>query len=358
MSNIFDALQRSEAESSGVNVEALSEATDLLQRAERRAVSTWESVTQNENAPSAVDQIAASIQIEPRGTAAAVMDALPEFRSALADLRSSSAELRAAPVEFRPAPVQARVAIEEEESAPASLGLENPGAFQSISVPDLPSTRLVCHTDRQSGAAEAFRLLGVRLRHMRRDRTLKRVLVTSTIPQEGKSMVSANLACTLAVTTKQKTLLIEGDVRRPSLSKMFGLSKKSGLCDWLRGERSLTGCIYHLDGPDFCVMPAGSAPSNPLELLQSGRLATLLEQLGEWFEWIIIDTPPVLPLADTSVWARVADGILLVARQGWTEKRKLRRGLESIEHRKLIGVLLNSSSTASGDSDYYSSTEQ
>ena len=99
------------------------------------------------------------------------------------------------------------------------------GQFQSLQVAVPPESRLVCLTDNESLAAEKFRFLGSRLQHLRRERQLKKVLITSTIPQEGKSMVSANLACTLARRTQQRTLLVEGDVRRPSLSQMFGLER-------------------------------------------------------------------------------------------------------------------------------------
>ena len=190
------------------------------------------------------------------------------------------------------------------------------------------------------------------MRHLRRDRPLKKVLITSTIPQEGKSMVAANLACTLALRTQQRILVLEGDLRRPSLSQMFGLGRNSGIREWLEGDRSLTTSIYHLEGPDIWILPAGSAPSNALELLQSGRLSVLIDQLTALFDWIIIDSPPVLPLADTSVWMRLADGILLTTRQGTTEKRQLQRGLEAVESKKLIGALVNSSKHAA-DSDYY-----
>jgi capsular exopolysaccharide synthesis family protein len=179
------------------------------------------------------------------------------------------------------------------------------------------------------------------------------VLITSTIPQEGKSMVVANLACTLALRTQQKILLLEGDLRRPSLSQRFGLGRNPGLCECLlQSERSLTKSIYHLDSPNLWILPAGSAPSNALELLQSSRLSALMDQLTTWFDWIIIDSPPILPLADTSVWMRMADGILLVTRQGTTEKRKLQRGLEALEHKKMIGAIVNGSENAA-DSDYY-----
>jgi capsular exopolysaccharide synthesis family protein len=185
---------------------------------------------------------------------------------------------------------------------------------------------------------------------------LKKVLITSTIPQEGKSMVAGNLACTLALKTQQKILLLEGDLRHPSLSKMFGLGKNSGLSQWLEGECSLAACIYHLKGPDIWILPAGNASSNELQLLQSGRLSVLMDRLTEWFDWIIVDCPPVLPLADTSIWMRLADGILLTTRQGSTEKRQLMRGLEAIEPKKLIGALVNSSDNSVASDYYYSPT--
>ena len=165
-------------------------------------------------------------------------------------------------------------------------------------------------------------------------------------------MVAANLACTLALQAQSRVLLLEGDLRRPSISQMFGIERKPGLSEWLQGERSVMTTIYHLEGPGLWLMPAGSAEGNPLELLQSGKLLALIDQLSAWFDWIIIDSPPVLPLADTSVWTRLADGILLITRQGITEKRQLKRGLEAVEPKKLIGALVNGS-TNSADTDYY-----
>ena len=167
-------------------------------------------------------------------------------------------------------------------------------------------------------------------------------------------MVVANLACTLALATQQKVLVLEGDLRRPSLAHIFGFRKLRGLCEWLQGDCSLTAHIYHLEDPNLWILPAGNAPSEALELLQSGKLSTLMDQLIGWFDWIIIDSPPVLPLADTSVWMRFADGILLITRQGITEKRQLERGLEAIEPKKLIGALVNSSKDAAIGDYYYS----
>jgi capsular exopolysaccharide synthesis family protein len=206
--------------------------------------------------------------------------------------------------------------------------------------------------DKQSPATEAFRLLGVRLRHMQHRRTLKRLLITSTVPKEGKSTVAANLACALAGSTEQKILLLEGDLRRPSLMLMFGLGALPGLCECLQDNHALATSIYCLESMGLWLLPAGSAPGNALDILQSERLSELMGQLSDWFDWIIIDSPPVLPLADASVWARLADGVVLVTRKGVTEKQQLQRGLSALDSQKLVGVLLNCSTTAS-HSDYY-----
>jgi capsular exopolysaccharide synthesis family protein len=212
-------------------------------------------------------------------------------------------------------------------------------------------SRLVAVGKEGSLGAEKFRFLAVRLRQLRQSRPLKKLLITSTIPQEGKSTVAANLACTLARRKQHKTLLLEGDLRRPTVSEKFGLGTVPGLCEWLSGETE-TPNVYRLESLGLWVLPAGSAPENPLELMQSGKLPGLLDQLQACFDWIVIDSPPVLPLADTSIWSRLSDGILLVTRKGITEKQQLKRGLETLEKGKLLGALVNSSENAA-HSDYY-----
>src|SRR5580698_5223726 len=223
--------------------------------------------------------------------------------------------------------------------------------FPSLPVSILPHSRLVSVGEEESLGAEKFRFLAVRLRQLRQSRPLKKVLITSTLPQEGKSTVAANLACTLARRKQHKTLLLEGDLRRPTVSEKFGLDKVPGLCEWLSGETESRN-IYRLESLGLWILPAGAAPQNPLELMQSGKLPSLMEQLESWFDWIVIDSPPVLPLADASIWSRLSDGILLVTRKGITEKQQLQRGIEAIERSKLLGALVNSSSNAS-HSDYY-----
>jgi capsular exopolysaccharide synthesis family protein len=291
MSNIFDALQRAEAENTGVEGASLASATELLRSAEQKM---RESVL--------------SMEQQPRVDA---FDANPP----------------------------ASAPTEDVENCPVL----------SVSIRD--ESRLISVAQEGSLGAEKFRFLAVRLRQLRQSRPLKKILITSTIPQEGKSTIAANLACTLARRRQQKTLLLEGDLRRPRIVTQFGLGKLPGLCEWLGGQTDSVN-ICKLESLGLWVLPAGAAPENPLELMQSGKLSLLMERLETWFDWIVIDSPPVLPLADASLWSRLADGILLVTRKGITEKQQLQRGLQAIEKSKLLGALINSSASAA-HSDYY-----
>ena len=321
MSYIFDALQKSEAERSGVDRKALAAATEVLQVAEQQAATEREAALTR----------ATGRALEAVGSGQAGQQPFSEIAS-VAEIETEGAA---------------------EEPIETDAPIDQFRQFQQLRVMVSPQSHLVSVTDKDSLAAEKFRFLAVRLRQMRQVRNLKRVLITSSVPKEGKSTVAANLACALGRRVRQRTLLIDGDLRRPSLSNLFSLGKIPGLCEWLQGDSGPAESIYHLEDVGVWILPAGSTPRNPLELMQSGRLSVLMNQLSTWFDWIIIDSPPVLPLADTSVWARLADGVLLVTRQGTSEKRQLQRGLEVIERTKLIGAILNSSSNASHNHYYY-----
>jgi capsular exopolysaccharide synthesis family protein len=225
--------------------------------------------------------------------------------------------------------------------------------FRSLAISPPPDSRLVSLTDQASLSAEKFRFLGVRLRQLKQTRSLKTVLITSTIPEEGKSTVSANLAITLAQRRQQKVLLLEGDLRRPSLSGKLGIREPlPGLSEWLQSDLGTITSIYHLRDAGFWFLPAGGQSENNLELVRSERLSRLMNQLTDLFDWILIDSPPVAPLADTSVWMRAADGVLLVVREGTTRKRQLERGMGALEQSKLLGVVLNSSTNTDHDNYY------
>jgi capsular exopolysaccharide synthesis family protein len=297
MSRIFEALQRSESERSGVTSAPPALATELLQAVEREA-----------SVPAPQDLPANEL----------------------------------APHDFS-----------EKEFAENDFAESDLSQFQSLPVSLPADSKLICLTAPESLGAEKFRFLGVRLRQLQHSRPLKKLLITSTIPEEGKSTVSANLATILARKQQPKVLLLDGDLRRPSLGKQFGLGKLPGLSEWLHGEPRPIKHIYRLEGPNLWFLPAGRPPENPLELMQSGRLSRLMEQLAAWFDWIIIDSPPVLPLADTSVWGRLADGILLVTREGTTKRRQLQSGLQALEQSKLLGTVVNSCASTDHTNYYY-----
>jgi capsular exopolysaccharide synthesis family protein len=315
MSQIFDALLRSEAERSGNGAVKDAESTQLLQHVEEQVASTWDSA-----AP-----------FDPR--ISPEIDPQRDFNAEIAYQQRSIA------------------------AADAVSGRENHGnvwsAFPSLRIDHSPEQRLVCYTDNATPTAEAFRLLGVRLRDLRQVRPLKKVLITSTVPQEGKSTVAANLAWALARKTEERTLLLDGDVRRPAQLRIHNLSNIPGLCELLQGSRSLTESIYHLEDNGPWLMPSGRAPNDPLELFQSAKLPLVMDQLASLFDWIIVDSPPILPLADTSVWTRLVDGMFLVTREGTTKKRLLERGLKALDSGKLIGALLNCAQTSTYNSYYY-----
>jgi len=212
-------------------------------------------------------------------------------------------------------------------------------------------SKFVCYNQPESLAAEKFRFLATRLRHVQQKRALKRVVVTSSVAGEGKSMVAGNLSHALAA-GKQQVLLVEGDLRRPSLGYHLGLGHLPGLSEMLQdGYDGLN--IYRLESCGVCVLLAGNVYGNPLQLMEPARLSALMDRVSTGFDWVIIDSPPVLPLADTSVWTRFADGILLVTRPGVTSKRQLQRSFETLEQTKLMGSVLNASTEATRNHYYY-----
>lgn len=321
MSHIFDALLKSETNRNGKQGDATASITEVLQQAEQRIAAAWKTG-----------------------------NGRPNGRAGSDGSKNTNEEIAVAIEEAANPGLQQAVAV------PPAIIEESPSFLDSVPTIPLmvsPDDRLVAYTEKESAAAEAFRLLAVRLRHVRRDRQLKKVLVTSTLPEEGKSLVSANLACTIAAGNTQRVLLLEADVRRPSLTQSFQLSHRPGLCQWLKGAISLEESIYRLSDLGIWIVPAGKLAGDLLELTQSQRLALAVEKLQSWFDWIIIDTPPVLPLADTSIVAKLADGIILVTRRGVTEKKQMLRGIEALDQSKLLGAVINSSRKSHHDYYYY-----
>jgi protein-tyrosine kinase len=216
---------------------------------------------------------------------------------------------------------------------------------RSVMVQPPLTSRLVAWTTPNSLGAEKFRALAVRLDDMRRHHQLNSLQVTSSVINEGKSFVAANLAVTLAKYSGSKTLLIEGDLHRPTLASMLGLKDLQGLSEWWSGRnQDLSRFLVRLTGTALWFLPAGKACDRPSEILRSAQLAEAFTQLAGRFDWIVVDSTPMLPVIDANLWSRLVDGTLLVVREGVAPLKALKNGLQSLDNPKLIGVVINEAS--------------
>jgi capsular exopolysaccharide synthesis family protein len=205
--------------------------------------------------------------------------------------------------------------------------------------------------------AEQFRTLRSRLYQIRAAQPLRTLLVTSSLPAEGKTFVTNNLAQAIVRQPDRRALIIDADLRCSRLHVPLGAPLSPGLTDYLRGEVDEMTIIQHgLEG-NLCFIPGGNQVSNPSELLSNGRLKTLLDRVTPVFEWVILDSPPLLPVSDSSVVADLVDAVLLVVRAGQTRAETAQRACQELRGRNIAGVVLNAVGPqhAYGE-DYYSST--
>jgi capsular exopolysaccharide synthesis family protein len=242
------------------------------------------------------------------------------------------------------------VATPLPDATPLRGAVDSPKTFEteiarSIMVQPPETSRLVAWTVPNSLGAEKFRALAVRLNDMRRKHQLNSLQVTSSVISEGKSFVAANLAVTLAKYSGSRTLLIEGDLHRPTLGSMFGLRDLQGLSDWWsRESRDLASYLLRFTGTALWFLPAGKTCDRPSEILRSAQLAEAFAQLGGRFDWIVVDSTPMLPVIDANLWSQLVDGTLLVVREGVAPLKAMKNGLQSLDNPKLIGVVINEAS--------------
>jgi len=206
----------------------------------------------------------------------------------------------------------------------------------------------------QSPAAEQYRALRTRLAHAEATSALRSVLITSPQKGEGKSVTAANLALTMAQELQRRVVIVEADLRKPSLQQMFGLPPSPGLAEFLTGAAELKDVMKSLPDHHLTVIPGGAVPMNPAELLGSTAMRRMLDHLRTQFDRVILDTPPVLPLADVAVLAPMVDGVLLVVRAGVTTRPAIENALRGFDSSRLVGVVLNES----GIEDDYRYEEQ
>jgi protein-tyrosine kinase len=205
--------------------------------------------------------------------------------------------------------------------------------------------------------AEQFRTLRSKLYQLRGDQQLRILLVTSSVQGEGKTFVASNLAQAIVHQPDRRVLVIDADLRCSRLHVPLGAPSSPGLTDYLRGDADEKSVIQ--SGPEghLCFIPGGSETTNPSELLANGRLKTLLDRIAPLFDWVILDSPPCLPVADASVLADHCDGVLFVVRAGLTPSSIVQKGAQELKGKNIVGVVLNTADEETLDhGSYYASS--
>jgi len=217
------------------------------------------------------------------------------------------------------------------------------------------AVELVTQVRPQSQMAESYRALRTSLLLSNLGAPPKIIMITSALPQEGKTTTSINTAVVLAQ-KGVRVLLIDADLRRPSIHKTLGMGPRSGLSNVLTGATNLEQAITRAPIlPNLYVLPAGTPPPNPAELLASSNMREMLSQLCQQYDHIVVDTPPALSVTDAVVLSQRADAVVLVIRSGQTTKQALRRARDVLArvNAKVVGVLLNAVDLSSPDYYYY-----
>jgi capsular exopolysaccharide synthesis family protein len=204
--------------------------------------------------------------------------------------------------------------------------------------------------------AEQFRTLRSRLYRMRESQPLQTILISSAIPAEGKTVVSTNLAYALVRQHGCRVLLIDADLRSPRVHTLLGAPTNPGLAEYLQNNATETEVIQRGGEDGFCFVPAGNHVKHPSELISSDRMKHFLERVKPAFDWIIIDSPPALPVADASVLGGMVDGVLFVVRANSTPSEASQKACKELRDAHIIGVVLNTAEESSDYNSYYSST--
>jgi len=244
------------------------------------------------------------------------------------------------------APVAASAA--SAPHAPAMPAFANPFGLDALLArcPQLQwtpekKTMLFFNGDDNARGTEEFRTLRSRLYHTREKMPLKKILVTSALPKEGKSFTAANLAQVLVRQHGRRVLLVDADLRGPRLHTMLGTTSAPGLSDYLQAASDEFAIMQRGPMENLFFIPSGQKIAEPAELVANGRLRVLLQRVEALFDWIIVDSPPAVPVSDASVLAKACDGVLIVVRSNATPVDMARRARLEFPDQALVGVVLN-----------------
>lgn len=206
--------------------------------------------------------------------------------------------------------------------------------------PDAKTNPLV--TLRGTPRAEAFRSIRTNLQYVDVDNPPRTVVITSSLPEEGKSTTACNLAIAVAQ-AGSKVLLLEADLRRPKVAEYLGVDGSRGLTDVLIAQATLDNTIIHWQRGLLDFLPAGAIPPNPSELLASHQMADLLAELAKRYDLVILDAPPLLPVTDAAILSTAADGAILVARHGTIKREQVADSADALRqvNARIFGTVLN-----------------
>jgi capsular exopolysaccharide synthesis family protein len=206
-----------------------------------------------------------------------------------------------------------------------------------------PNGAFFSHFVDESPGANEFRRLYSKLKNLYGAADMKNLLVTSSMMSEGKSTASALLACTIARYRNTKTILVDCDLRRPRVHQLFGMPKEEGVADVLTGGRKLDTCFKRTSIENLRLLTAGSVVTNPTELFNSPRLRDLFSEIKFYFDTVIVDSPPVIPVTDTLILSPEMDGALMVVKAGETHKEVVKRAADMMRNAgfNILGVIVN-----------------
>jgi|KBSMisStandDraft_5_1062788.scaffolds.fasta_scaffold33207_2 capsular exopolysaccharide synthesis family protein len=222
---------------------------------------------------------------------------------------------------------------------PSRTGLAQPTEILEAASAKL-ELKLVANPALQPLAIEQYRRLAAIMHHTQEARGIRRVLIASAMAEEGKTLTAINLALTLSQSFGRRVLLVDADMRRPGVSHVFGLAPSGGLGDALYNPNPGKLTLVQLSDK-LSVLPAGHAMRDPMAGLSSPMLGAILEEAGEAFDWVIVDSPPIGVMSDAKLLAATVDAAILVVAAGRTPFASLQRATDAIGRDRLLGVVLN-----------------